>query len=82
MLTVKQVCFQSCTEMYTGAHERAHALCVNIILWQRFLQRKTNVCFLRCVSDIFECSASFCKRFEAFCILCAILGFVCKVLKM
>ncbi len=30
----------------------------------------------------FECIASFCKRCDAFCILCAILGFVCKVLKM
>ncbi len=29
-------------------------------------------------SRYFECNASFCKRCEAFCILCAILGFVCS----
>ncbi len=82
--------FQSCTEMHTGAHERRalgfELLCVydiskNIILWQKCLQRKTNVCFW----DVFVIFWMQCvilqEMWGILHFVCAILGFVCKVLK-
>ncbi len=79
--------FQSWTEMYTGAHGRRArfwiTVCVydisrNIILWQRCLQHKKNVCFWD-VCDILNAMLHFARDVRLFCILCAILGFVCKV---
>ncbi len=47
-------------------NNRVYNISKNIILWQRCLQRL----ILRCVCDILNAVLSFCKRCEAFCILC------------